>query len=257
MRLAQRLFLVVLVLGLGGSLLGQAHPGMPGGNADTNLQRALPRGPNTYGGSTITYTISSYDFQSFYSSDVPSGLGGTQARYFTNTTTGYFEAPLRLPAGASITAVEVQGCDTGAGALTVTLYSETMSGGAESDANLGGVTTVGTPGCGFFVASLTTPVTIDNLNYVYLVQVTTGASDTTSRFSAVRFYYNLQVSPAPATATFGDVPTTHPQFKFVEALAAAGITGGCGGGNYCPDSPLTRGQMAVFLSAALGLHWPN
>ena len=28
-------------------------------------------------------------------------------------------------------------------------------------------------------------------------------------------------------------------------------------GNYCPDAPLTRGQMAVFLSKALGLHWPE
>jgi hypothetical protein len=40
-----------------------------------------------------------------------------------------------------------------------------------------------------------------------------------------------------------------------EALLAAGITGGCGGGAYCPDSPVTRGQMAVFLSRALGLHF--
>lgn len=26
-----------------------------------------------------------------------------------------------------------------------------------------------------------------------------------------------------------------------------GITGGCGGGNYCPENPVTRAQMAVFL----------
>ena len=52
-------------------------------------------------------------------------------------------------------------------------------------------------------------------------------------------------------------PTTSPQFKFVEALFAAGITAGCGGGNYCPDNPVTRGQMAVFLASALGLHFPN
>src|ERR1700739_3392280 len=102
-----------------------------------------------------------------------------------------------------------------------------MSGGAESDTNLGAAATSGTPGCGFFFASLTTPFTVDNLNYVYLVQIQTGASDTTSRFSAVRIYYNLQVSPPPGAATFGDVPTTHPQFRYVEALHAAGITGGC------------------------------
>jgi hypothetical protein len=68
--------------------------------------------------------------------------------------------------------------------------------------------------------------------------------------------WNRQVSPAPASATFGDVPTSHPFFQFVEALSRSGITGGCGGGNYCPDEPLTRGQMAVFLAKALGLQWP-
>jgi hypothetical protein len=69
--------------------------------------------------------------------------------------------------------------------------------------------------------------------------------------------YKLQVSPAPASATFADVPTSHPYFRFVEALVNAGITSGCGGGNYCPNTPITRGEMAVFLAAALGLHYPN
>jgi hypothetical protein len=51
------------------------------------------------------------------------------------------------------------------------------------------------------------------------------------------------------------VPTTHLFYQYIEALAAAGITSGCGGGNYCPDAAVTRGQMAVFLAKALGLHW--
>ena len=33
-------------------------------------------------------------------------------------------------------------------------------------------------------------------------------------------------------------------------LAAEGITGGCGGGYYCPGNPVTRDQMAVFLLRA-------
>ena len=70
--------------------------------------------------------------------------------------------------------------------------------------------------------------------------------------------YRLQVSPAPATATFpNDVPTTHPFFRFVEAMAASGLTGGCAAGSFCPNDPVTRGQMSVFLSVALGLHFPN
>lgn len=80
---------------------------------------------------------------------------------------------------------------------------------------------------------------------------------TTQRILGAYVGYTLQVSAAPAIATFTDVPTTSPRLKFVEALVAAGITAGCGGGNYCPNSPITRGQMAVFLAAALGLHFPN
>jgi S-layer homology domain len=76
------------------------------------------------------------------------------------------------------------------------------------------------------------------------------------RLRGARILYRRQVSPAPSSATFSDVPVAHPFFQFVEALAASGITAGCGTGIYCPDSPLTRGQMAVFLAKALGLHWP-
>ena len=41
------------------------------------------------------------------------------------------------------------------------------------------------------------------------------------------------------------------------STAAAGITAGCGGGNFCPDQPITRKQEAAFIAKALGLHWPN
>ena len=53
------------------------------------------------------------------------------------------------------------------------------------------------------------------------------------------------------------MPTSHPFFPYVEALKASGITGGCSVSPplFCPDSPLTRGQMAAFLAKALGLYW--
>jgi hypothetical protein len=38
----------------------------------------------------------------------------------------------------------------------------------------------------------------------------------------------------------------------INKMAEAGLTGGCGGDNYCPGSPVTRGQMAAFLHRALG-----
>ena len=81
-------------------------------------------------------------------------------------------------------------------------------------------------------------------------------NSTSHRLMGAVVVWRRSVSGAPEVATFNDVPLNHPFFQFVEALAAAGITAGCGGGSFCPDAPLTRGQMAVFLAKALGLHSP-
>jgi hypothetical protein len=87
--------------------------------------------------------------------------------------------------------------------------------------------------------------------------VTATLHTTNQSLGGARIAWHRSISPAPGTATFGDVPTSHPFYQFIEALAASGITGGCGGGNYCPDANVTRGQMAVFLAKALGLYWPH
>jgi len=57
---------------------------------------------------------------------------------------------------------------------------------------------------------------------------------------------NVQVG-----ATFLDVPTDYWAFSFVEALAASGITAGCGNEDYCPKDHVTRAQMAVFLERGM------
>src|SRR5262249_40911489 len=88
-------------------------------------------------------------------------------------------------------------------------------------------------------------------HYLYYIRADL-ASDTALRGCLVR--WNRTVSPAPANATFpNDVPTTNGFFRFVEAMAASGLTGGCATGSFCPNDPVTRGQLAVFLSVALGL----
>ncbi len=64
-------------------------------------------------------------------------------------------------------------------------------------------------------------------------------------------------NPPPATGTrFGDVPANYWAARFIEQLATDGVTNGCGGGNYCPDQPITRGEMAVFLATAFHLPLP-
>jgi len=54
--------------------------------------------------------------------------------------------------------------------------------------------------------------------------------------------------------TFGDVPCPGGfAVDWIEHLSSRGITAGCGGGNYCPDGPNTRAQMAVFLTKTFNL----
>ena len=55
------------------------------------------------------------------------------------------------------------------------------------------------------------------------------------------------VGIAPPSAIFTDVPLDYWANSYIERLYNAGITGGCGTGVYCPDSTVTRAQMAVFL----------
>jgi len=60
--------------------------------------------------------------------------------------------------------------------------------------------------------------------------------------------YGASHVPPPATGTvFGDVHIGDFAADWIEELAGLQITGGCGGGNYCPANPVTRAQMAVFL----------
>jgi hypothetical protein len=59
--------------------------------------------------------------------------------------------------------------------------------------------------------------------------------------------------PPDAIGVFGDVPPDDPYAPWIEELFHSGITAGCGNGNYCPDDPNSRGQMAVFLDLTFGL----
>jgi hypothetical protein len=55
-----------------------------------------------------------------------------------------------------------------------------------------------------------------------------------------------------ATHIFSDVPTSSSYHNPVSKVYGARLTGGCGSGRYCPNDPVTRGQMAAFLARGLG-----
>ncbi len=54
-----------------------------------------------------------------------------------------------------------------------------------------------------------------------------------------------------SAVTFSDVPAGYWAYAYIEAIYSAGITVGCGSGDYCPSEDVTRDQMAAFIIRAL------
>ncbi len=81
-----------------------------------------------------------------------------------------------------------------------------------------------------------------------------GVNDNTLRQQMAVFLlrgkHGLCYTPPPCAGTFSDVPCPSTFAPWIEALAAEGITGGCGGGKFCPGNPVRRDQMAPFLLKA-------
>jgi len=183
------------------------------------------------------------------------GLSGQALRVVGGSGIQYFTAPVQVPSGALLKSLRLDECDnSGIGNVAATLVVADALGNVQTTSAT--MTSDGS-GCDSMTTDLTgLALTVDNnAKHYYVVASLTNAGAPLVGLAGVVVGYQLQVSPAPGAATFGDVPASHPFFQFVEALAASGITGGCGNGNYCPDNPVTRGQMAVFLAKALGLQF--
>jgi PKD repeat protein len=72
----------------------------------------------------------------------------------------------------------------------------------------------------------------------------------------VRASHGLAFTPPPATGIFADVPVTSPQAPWIEQLYRDGVTSGCQGPPvrlFCPNTTVTRAEMAVFFVLALHL----
>jgi S-layer family protein len=214
---------------------------------------------NTYGtGSATAVSINSYVFETWMDG-VSVTFGPAYRRYMTNNGGCCMEGPVSLPSGASITRFEMVGCDTTAGGSIVAAFYSVDTSGAPTTIGFLNSGFLATPGCAAFGVDISPAVTVNNATTSYGIEYNQNG-DFSGAVSLVgaRILYKLQVSPAPATATFADVSNAHPLYQFIEALAASGITAGCTAPpnpNYCPNDFLTRGQMAVFLARGLGLHW--
>jgi hypothetical protein len=213
-----------------------------------------PQAPSSFGPGTAILSIESSAFTPVDSTTTWTWDMGSGARYRVGGAYPWFDASVHVPSGAKVIGVVFEVFDNDA-ANNVLGFFGTEAGAPPGTpwAFTAGSATAGQPGWTYIVEPLN--ITIDNFNNSYIVEVNVGGSSSATMFRRAMIYYQLQVSPAPGTATFGDVPTSDPAFQFIEAFVASGITAGCGSGNYCPDAPLTRRQMAVFFSKALGLFW--
>ena len=182
----------------------------------------------------------------------------------------YFLAPVSLPEGAAIDELCLYANDTDLEEeVSASLVALKLIPSGEDYAlkGLGGVSSDAAVGYRRYCVEMAEVVRgridvdedgiLDNAAYYVKTTLPFSSNDPEfASFGGVRITWRRPVSPMPSAPTFADVPDSHPFSQFIEALAASGITGGCGdGSNYCPDAALTRGQMAVFLAKALGLHW--
>jgi len=181
----------------------------------------------------------------------------------TNPLNFYFVAPLRLPTGALVDGYTVVYDDSDAvDDLSLELYRHYVGlFGATGTVQIGTTfTSSGTPGVRSEWVDLDPDFTISyriaaaNITQSYVFKLVLQLNPDL-RFRGVIVHWKRQISAAPVVPTFPDVSPGFWAFQEIEALAASEITTGFPDGTFRPTEPVTRAQMATFLSRALGLHW--
>ena len=101
------------------------------------------------------------------------------------------------------------------------------------------------------------------IGWLAYFNITTGFNDgydfrplsSVSRQAMAAFMYRLVGQPAftpPATATFGDVSTSHPFYKEIQWLVSTGVTTGYPDNTFRPGASVTRMSMAAFMYRLVG-----
>lgn len=106
----------------------------------------------------------------------------------------------------------------------------------------------------------------NEVHFLREARITTGCTDSTfcptetitrgqmAVFVIRGLFWSLKGTPENfaynSSPYFSDVPSTHPWFKYIQKLKELGITIGCTSTTFCPNDPITWGQMAVFAVRA-------
>jgi parallel beta-helix repeat protein len=211
----------------------------PSGNTSEFSQNVIyastPRSGPPAGGVTVTMTGTHFVAGATVTFG---GVAGTNPNVTDETTMSAVAPPL---AAATVNDIVVTNTDGTSGTLKKAWIVDFLD----------------VPGSQQFYAFVTTlvsnAITVGVGNGLY------GVNDPTLRQQMAVFLlkgrHGICYVPPACTGTFSDVPCPSTFADWIEALAAEGITGGCGAGIYCPQNPVRRDQMAVFLLKAE--HGPN
>ena len=108
---------------------------------------------------------------------------------------------------------------------------------------------------------------VDWVELLYADEITTGCATNPLSFCPnkavtraemavflLRTKYGADFEPPAASGYFADVhQDNYWAADYIEQLYQDGITTGCGGGNFCPERPVTRAEMAAFIMRAFDL----
>jgi M6 family metalloprotease-like protein len=274
------------VLGVwGGGLLIQ-HLNLNSGTSkdanDFNLVGATPQGnmavePSTSGCSLLkTYTTSGCTGILYYTGNSAAfnGASTPNSNYYNGTVSGLgvtnisapgttmtatvqtvvaealnIQATKKVSEGAPQAHIRVDRTNGGTGAVSVQFATAdgTATAGSDYTATAGTLNWADGDAAAKYIDVPIIYDTIPEPTKTFSVTLSnpTGPAALGTDISTVTLYDDDPATP------FADVPAGYWAINYINALYGSGITSGCGGGNFCPASPVTRDQMAVFLVKAI------
>jgi hypothetical protein len=240
-------------------------PLMTDGGGDASIDVLLP-GVTLQAGQTVTATAtdangntSEFSQRIVVSSNPRSGNAGA----FPITLTGFHFLPGATATVGGLPATNVAVTDYN----TINLTTPSLPAGSLNDITVTNTdTSAGTLPNGWIVNFLDVPESHQFNSFVTTLvrnEITVGVgggnygvAQNTLRQQMAVFLLKAKkgicyVPPPCNTPVFSDVPCSSNFAPWINELVAEGITGGCGGGLYCPTNAVNRQQMAVFLLKTL------
>ena len=218
--------------------------------------RGLPQIPEEFG---TQYVVTSVFAGALTQEDSAFALKTNPNGYrYLGSGSAHMLGSVSVPSGVIIDFIGMNSCDVPGNSFTLFLFDATTG---SNSSLVGAILSTASPACGFDSTAAPIghlyPSNAGHHLEIWIYQADSAPTNGTAGVQSIEVWWRRQVSPAPPSPTFADVPASDFGYQYIEALAASGITGGCGGGKYCPDASVTRRQMAIFFSKALGLHWPD